>query len=58
VVDAAGKPEKALAVLSTFGGMALFSFGTNLVRLPRWARERERQMEEIAQYAVKLLSKP
>jgi len=58
VVAAAGKPEKALAVLGMFGGMALAAFGANLVRLPRWARERERQMEAIAEHAVKLLSNP
>jgi hypothetical protein len=57
VVASAGKPEKALAVLGMFGGMSLFSFGANVVRLPRWARERERQMEAIAERAVKLLSK-
>lgn len=56
VVASAGKPEKALAVLGTFGGMALAAFGANLFRLPRWARERERQMEAIAEHAVKLLS--
>jgi hypothetical protein len=37
--------------------MALASFGANLFRLPSWARERERQMEVIAEHAVKLLSK-
>ena len=58
VVAAAGKPEKALVVLSMFGGMALAAFGANLVRLPAWARERERQMEEIAEHVVKLLSNP
>jgi len=58
VVAAAGKPEKALAVLGMFGGMALAAFGANLIRLPRWARERERQMEAIAEHAVKLLSNP
>lgn len=56
VIVAAGKPEKAIVALSMFGGMALASFGTNLFRLPRWARERERQMEAIAEHAVKLLS--
>ena len=56
IVAAAGKPEKALVPLALFGGMALFAFGANLFRLPRWARERERQMEEIAEHAVKLLS--
>jgi hypothetical protein len=58
VVAAAGKPEKALLVLGMFGGMALAAFGANLIRLPRWARKRERQMEAIAEHAVKLLSKP
>lgn len=57
-VTAAGKPEKALAVLAMFGGMALAAFGANVVRLPGWARERERQMEAIAAHAVKLLSNP
>ena len=56
MVAAAGKPERALMPLLMFGGMALFSFGANLIRLPRWARERERQMETIAEHAVKLLS--
>ena len=54
-----GKPVgKALAVLTMFGGMALTAFGANVLRLPRWARERERQMEATAQHAVKLLSNP
>ncbi|MDB4908044.1 MAG: hypothetical protein JWO05_2828 [Gemmatimonadetes bacterium] len=56
VVASAGKPEKALAVLALFGGMAVASFAANLIRLPRWARERERQMEAIAEQTVKLLS--
>lgn len=58
VVAAAGKPEKALVVLGMFGGMSLAAFAGNVFRLPRWARERARQMEEIAEHAVKLLSKP
>ena len=58
VVAAAGKPEKALIIFGLFGGMSLFAFGANLIRLPRWARERERQMETLAEHAVKLLSKP
>jgi hypothetical protein len=36
--------------------MSLASFGVNLLRLPRWARERERQMETLAEHAVRLLS--
>lgn len=56
VVAATGAPpDKALAILGIFGGISLASFASNLVRLPRWARERERQMEAIAQHAVKLL---
>ncbi len=58
VVAAAGKPEKALVVLGMFGGIALASFGANLVRSPGWARERTRQMEAIAEHVVKLLSNP
>jgi len=58
VVAAAGKPEKALVVLTMFGGIALAAFGANVLRLPRWARERERQMEAIAEHTVKLLSDP
>ena len=57
VVAAAGKPEKALVVLGMFGGMSLLAFfAANLVRTPAWARKRERQMGEIAEHAVKLLS--
>jgi hypothetical protein len=56
VVAAAGKPGKALIVLGMFAAMALFAYGANLIRLLPWARERERQMEAIAQHAVKLLS--
>lgn len=58
VVAAAGKSGKPLLILAMFGGMSLFAFGANLIRLPRWARQRERQMEAIAEHAVKLLSKP
>src|SRR4051794_31156743 len=54
VVAASGKPGKALLILGMFAGMALFAFGANVIRLPRWARERERQMEKLAEHAVKL----
>ena len=56
VVAAAATPAKALAVVGMFAGMGLASFGANVARLPRWARLRERQMEAIAEHAVKLLS--
>jgi hypothetical protein len=41
-----------------FGGIALAALGANLLRSPRWARERKRQMEEIAEHVVKRLSNP
>lgn len=37
-------------------GTALAAFSANLVRLHRWARERERQMAATAERAVQLLS--
>ena len=58
VIAVDGKPAKALVVVAMFGAMALTMFGINLVRLPLWARERQRQMEAIAERAVKLLSAP
>lgn len=58
VVAAAGKPEKALAVLTLFGGISLASFAINLWQLPRWGRTRARQVEELADQAVTLLSDP
>lgn len=56
VVTLAGKPDKAMVVASMFGGIALFAFGANVIRVPRWARERDRQLQELANRAVKLLS--
>lgn len=56
VVAASGKPDKALLILGMFGGMSLAAFATNLIRMPRWARTRQRQMEAVAERAVKLLS--
>ena len=47
-----------LIILGMFGGMALTAFIANLVRLPSWARERERQLQTVAEHAVRLLSKP
>jgi hypothetical protein len=55
---AAGKPEKTLAVMIMFGGMALAAFATNLLRSPRWARDRQGQIEATAEQVVRLLSKP
>jgi hypothetical protein len=56
VVAVAASPVKALAVLGLFGGMSAFAYGANLIRQPKWARERERQMEALAEHAVRLLS--
>lgn len=52
------KADRALGILIFFGGLALLAFGANLIRLPRWARERERQIEDLSAHAVKLLSNP
>lgn len=58
VAAAAGKPEKVLALVSLFGLASLASFGVNLFRLPRWAREREQQMKAISEHAVRMLAAP
>jgi len=58
VVAATGKPEKALAVLGMFGGIAVAAFVTNVVRAPRWARDRDQQMTAVAAHAVEMLAKP
>ncbi len=57
VLAAVGTPGKALVVLGVFGAMSLVPFfGAHLFRTPAWAREREGQMEAIAEHAVRLLS--
>ena len=58
VAAADGRPVKALTLLGIFGGLSVTAFVTNMVRLRRWARERERQMEALAAHAVALLSNP
>ena len=55
-VVAAGKPEKALAVLALFGGIAVAAVATNVFRAPRWARARDRQMTAVAEHAVQMLA--
>ena len=54
---AAGKPEKALVLLSLLGGIALTALATNVVRAPRWARTRDREMTIVAEHAVQMLTK-
>lgn len=56
VITAAGKPEKALVMAGMFGGLAVLGLTVNLVRLPGWARLRARQMDALAEHAVRLLS--
>lgn len=48
--------EDGPALLAMLGSLSAFALLSNVVRLPRWAREREDQMEEIADRAVELLS--
>lgn len=57
-VVAAGKPEKAVAVLAMFGGMGLAALAINVLRLPSWKRERERQFAAVAEHVAMLLSAP
>ncbi len=54
----AGDPLQAPVAVGPFGGIAAGAFGLNALRLPRWARERERQMGSIAEQAVALLREP
>lgn len=56
-VTLAGKPEKAIAVVTMLGGIALAAFVANMIRLPGWARERSQQLQDVSEHAVKLLSK-
>ncbi len=58
VVTAGGKPDKAVVVAGMFGGLAIAAFGANLLRVPGWARDREHQINAIAEHALKLLSSP
>jgi hypothetical protein len=53
-----GQPAKALVFASVFGSVALVAYVTNRLRLPRWARDRERQLDAIAERAVRLLAAP
>ena len=55
---AGGNPRKALVLLGIFGGLSLAVFVSNLIRLRRWARKREQQMEALAARTVRLLSNP
>lgn len=56
VVTAGGKPEKAVAVVGLFGGIAVAAFVANLIRMPPWARARKQQINELAEHAVEMLS--
>ena len=52
---AKGKPE-ALALPAFFAAAGVAGLGWNIIRLPRWASRREKQMEQIANRAKELLS--
>lgn len=54
---AAGRPE-ALFIPVLFGTMGGGALVANRLRLPRWADERERQMDHIASRARDLLAEP
>jgi hypothetical protein len=56
VVALSGAPAKAFLISGMFAAIAVAAFGANLIRLPRWPRLRERQVEAIAEHAVQMLS--
>lgn len=54
-------PITNIAMLSTYGflgGIGAFMFGVGALRLPGWARLRQRQMEEVAARVAALASSP
>lgn len=55
---AAGEPQGALIVPMIFGASGTAAFLANLLRLPRWADQRERQMAQVAARAEALLRTP
>ena len=54
----AGMAFGGVAVALTFLAAGLATLGVTVGRLPRWAREREEQMERVAVRAVGLLAEP
>jgi len=48
IADAATATGGTLTYLTLFAGMGIGMFGFSALRLPNWARERRRQMSEIA----------
>jgi tRNA A-37 threonylcarbamoyl transferase component Bud32 len=56
VLGTQGKLPDAAFIPVVFGAMGLGAIGWNLVRLPRWASLRERQMRSIADRAMALLA--
>jgi len=52
---AGGEVGDSIIVAGLFGAMGAVALGTNALRLPRWADEREDQMERIAARATALI---
>lgn len=55
-VAASGKLEKAFPMVMMFGGLAMASFAANVFRVPRWARTRDRQLTQLAERVVTMLT--
>jgi hypothetical protein len=53
-----GHLDDNAAAVAVFAAMGAFALGTSALRLPRWASEREEQMEHIAVRARTLLAAP
>ncbi len=58
IMAVGGRPEAAFVGPAFMSLMSAGALAANAIRLPRWARTRESQMEELASRAVALLSEP
>lgn len=55
---AAGEPHVAFVVPALFGASGAGAFLANMLRLPRWAEQRERQLAQVSARADALLRGP
>jgi hypothetical protein len=55
VAFAVGGSADAIPGILAIGSMGAGAFAFNALRLPRWARLRERQMQEVAERTLALL---
>jgi hypothetical protein len=58
IMAVGGRPDAAFIGPAFMSLMSVGALAANAIRLPRWARTRESQMEELASRAVALLGAP